>query len=385
MRILMLNNEFPPLGGGTATANLMLLREWAEVPDLDIDLVTATTGKAPCLESFAASIRIHKVPLGDVNPHHARNRDLIAYTVKALRVARRLAKEQPYDVVMTWHAVPAGAIALWLRLTRHMPYVIRIGGSDIPGHEARYRWISMALLPLLQCIWRLSSGIVVKCETEATKLRRFYRSASCTTIANGVDTQSFHPPTQASRAAELRLIIVARLIEHKGHRLLFAAMQTLVEEHAALTLAIVGTGDAEAAYREEVANRGLTPYVTFEGYRPREALPTLYRSADVFVLPSEGEGMSISTLEAMASGLALVITQTGGTRELLEEEINGLSFAAGDVEALTRHLRRLAADRDLVASMGKASREKSLPFSWTRACRGYTALLERVATTRVRD
>lgn len=385
MRVLMLNNEFPPLGGGTATVNLMLLRELSGTPDLQIDLVTATAGRQAVEETFAGNIRIFKVPVGDINPHHARHRDLIAYTFRALRRTHRLLQRERYDVAMVWHAVPAGALGLWLRLTRGLPFIVRIGGSDIPGHERRYRVISTALLPLLQGIWRSAAAIVVKCDEEAHNLKRFYPRAPIRLIPNGVDTACFHPAPETVAATEpagpLRLIIVARLIAHKGHSTLFQAMQQLAASGVAVTLSVVGTGDAEPGYRAEAAARGLSECVTFHGYQPREAVADFYRAADVFVLPSEGEGMSISTMEAMASGLALVITRTGGTENLLAEGVNGLAFAAGDATGLAACLHQLATDRARVRSMGRASRTKALGFTWSAAATAYRTLFASVAAS----
>ena len=79
-----------------------------------------------------------------------------------------------------------------------------------------------------------------------------------------------------------------------------------------------------------------------------------YAAAHVFVLPSYNEGMSVALLEAMASGLAVVVTPTGGTPELVEPEVNGFIFDWADVDGLTTHLRRFAQDRSLVTPHGRS-------------------------------
>ena len=97
----------------------------------------------------------------------------------------------------------------------------------------------------------------------------------------------------------------------------------------------------------------------FFGYVPREEIARHYAAAHVFVLPSYNEGMSVALLEAMASGLAVLVTPTGGTPELVQPEVNGLIFNWADVDDLTAHLRRLAQDRTLVRRMGEASRRRA--------------------------
>ena len=87
MRILMLNNEFPPLGGGTGTVNHALLQRFARVPGLEIDLITSALGKREEEEQFAERIRIFKVPVNNHNLHHSTNRELLTYAARALPCA----------------------------------------------------------------------------------------------------------------------------------------------------------------------------------------------------------------------------------------------------------------------------------------------------------
>jgi glycosyltransferase involved in cell wall biosynthesis len=119
--------------------------------------------------------------------------------------------------------------------------------------------------------------------------------------------------------------------------------------------------------------------VQFLGYIPREQIASHYAGAHVFVLPSYHEGMSVASLEAIAAGLAVVLTRTGGTVELVQEGVNGLVFEWGDLDTLTAHLQRLATDRELTRRMGLASRARAEMFSWDAAANLYRELLEQVA------
>ena len=87
MRLLMLNNEFPPLGGGTGTVNQAMLQHFVRVPGLEIDLVTSALGKTSEEESFSDKIRLYKVPVRNKNIHHSANRELIEYAIRSLRLA----------------------------------------------------------------------------------------------------------------------------------------------------------------------------------------------------------------------------------------------------------------------------------------------------------
>ena len=374
MRILMLNNEFPPFGGGTATVNLMLLREFAQMGGTAVDLVT--TGPNPGIEEFAPGIKIHRLPSRQRNPHHAEGRDLLAYASRAVPYSLRLHRARPYAVCIAWSAVPAGAVALALRARCRLPYLVRIGGSDIPGHEARYRWAYLVLTPVIRQIWRHAERNIVKCRVETEEVRRVDARVPLAVIPNGVDLSAFIPAVAELAPGPFRFVIVARLIEHKGHRLLFSALRQLVAEGLDVALDVVGSGDSEPAFKAHVRELGLDARVNFTGAVPRELVATFYRTAQAFVLPSHAEGMSVSTLEAMASGLPLIITRTGGTEELLAEGQNGYSFAVGDEAALTEHMRRLARDPAHARALGAASRQRAETFSWSNAAKAFLELAQ---------
>ncbi len=83
----------------------------------------------------------------------------------------------------------------------------------------------------------------------------------------------------------------------------------------------------------------------------------------------------------MAAGLPVVVTRTGGTAELVEEHVNGLTFDWADLDALTAHLRRLADDRALMRGMGAASRARAAGFSWDMAADRYLTIFERLVAS----
>jgi len=137
---------------------------------------------------------------------------------------------------------------------------------------------------------------------------------------------------------------------------------------------LIGEGDARAAYEQYAQSLGVADRVRFAGYVPREEIAEHYAAAHVFVLPSYNEGMSVATLEAMAAGLPVVVTRTGGTAELVVEGVNGLTFEWADVETLTTHLKRFALDRSLARTMGAASRQRAALFSWDVAAQMYLTM-----------
>jgi phosphatidylinositol alpha-1,6-mannosyltransferase len=380
MRLLMLNNEFPPLGGGTGTVNRAMLERFARVPGLEIDLITSALGSRPEEEFFASKIKLYKVPVRNENVHHSSNRELSEYFFRGLRLALKLHRGRSYDICFAWSAVPAGAIALALRRLVGLRYIVRVCGPDIPGFERRYQTIQRFLLPLIRRIWCGAERVVAKSEREIEMIHAVDPHLSCLLIPNGVDIVAFKPNQTVPEAGPLRILCVGRLIERKGQHHLIEAVKRLTDEGIEVRVDLVGTGDARSDNEAHAARLGLTDRLHFLGYVSREKIAEHYAAAHVFVLPSYNEGMSVALLEAMASGLAVVVTPTGGTPELVEPEINGLVFDWSDVDGLTAHLRRLAQDRSLMRRMGEASRTRAGDFSWDRAALRYIDLLKRLTS-----
>jgi glycosyltransferase involved in cell wall biosynthesis len=204
-----------------------------------------------------------------------------------------------------------------------------------------------------------------------------------TIIPNGVDLEAFRPGDPVPDDGPLRVLCVARLIERKGQHHLIQAVGRLIDEGLNVQLELVGTGDAEPKLKAQVRGMGLEGHVSFAGYVPREKIAAHYAAAHVFVLPSYNEGMSVATLEAMAAGLPLILTRTGGTAELLAEGINGFSFEWADVTTLNTHLRTLVRDRELTRLMSIASRDRAPTFCWSAASSAYLELLHLVQGLKV--
>ncbi len=370
----MLDNEFPPLGGGMGTANQALLRKFANDPEIEIELITAALGATAEQETFAPNIHLHKVPVENRNLHHSSNRELISYTLQGLPLAARLQRTRPFDFCFAWSALPAGAMARALEIRFGLPYMVWVSGPDIPGFETRYRRLYPVLTPLLRTIWRHANPLIAKCEQEIEMIHAVAPDVPVTLIPNGVDLSAFAAPPPVPQAGPFKIICVARLIERKGQHHLIRAVKHLTDEGLDVTLDLVGTGDALADYQALAQALGIAERVNFVGYVPREEIPRYYLGAHVFVLPSFNEGMALAALEALAAGLPLVLTRTGGTEELVQEHVNGLTFEWGDVAALTAHLKQLVLDRTLAERMGRLSRSRAIAYSWDRIAARYRQL-----------
>jgi len=375
MKILMLNNEFPPLGGGTGTVNEAILKQLSSSSDLEIDLLTSSPSNKYESETFSSRIDIFKIPVDRFDIHHASNKELILYAIRAFSYGFRKNRQRKYDVCLAWSAVPAGASALCLKWISGLPYIVRVSGPDIPGFEERYKNLYPFLKPIIRSIWNNAEIVIAKCAAEAELIHKIDPRVGVTIIPNGVDAEQFNPGEPIPDKGPLKLLCVARLIKRKGQHHLIEAVKRITDQGIELTLDLVGSGDAEGEYRALVKFLQLEDRINFHGYIPREKMPDIYAQAHIFVLPSYNEGMSVATLEAMACGLPVIVSRTPGTEDLVKEGENGFTFAWGDIKTLTNHLLELESDRAYARRMGQESRKLAYRFSWESSSNKFNQIL----------
>lgn len=201
----------------------------------------------------------------------------------------------------------------------------------------------------------------------------FYGLDGVETIPNGVDAAQFRPAGAAPPGLPT-ISFVGRTGIEKAPDLLLRAALALSERTRAFRLLLIGSNHWDRLemddYQRELQSltlaleaRGIQ--VERPGHVGRAALPDVLRRAQIHVVPSRwDEPFGMTTLEGMASGLAVVASDTGGTPEVVGDA--GLRFGRDDVDGLAAHLGRLVADPRLVADYGHRGRERALEFPWGR-------------------
>ena len=212
-------------------------------------------------------------------------------------------------------------------------------------------------------------------------------------IYNGVDTVRFRPrdehvssdwgggvPAGFFQGATCVIGSVGRMAQVKDYPTLMRAFIQLCQRHpapAGLRLVIVGDGPVRAECQALADAAGLSGQVCLPG--DRKDTDDWMRAFDVFVLPSLGEGISNTILEAQASGLPVIATRVGGTPELVTESVDGRLFTPGDVETLARYLLDYVGDAELRVRQGKAARARiEAGFDWHKTADDYMRVYDTV-------
>jgi sugar transferase (PEP-CTERM/EpsH1 system associated) len=311
------------------------------------------------------------------------------YQFPFFRLARYMRIFRPHVVhTRNWgglDAVPAARLA-------RVPVVIH--------SEHGYEVESLSGIPLRRRLFRRAAYAMTDAVfTNSRELREYHARTAWTSVErirviyNGVDTSRFAPQPEARHRLRQELgfppdstvvASVGRIVPIKDHATLLKAAAVAAGRHMDIRVLLVGAGP-ELPVLQRLANElpGLSGRVLFFG--ASERVPELLSASDLFALPSLGEGMSNTLLEAMACGLPTVSTRVGGNPELVEEDRTGWLFPVGDVSALAGLLERLSRDSGLRQRLGAAARERAITrFGFEQMTANYRALyLEQAARRRV--
>jgi glycosyltransferase involved in cell wall biosynthesis len=388
MRILLLNYEYPPIGGGAAVATAALAHGLAE-RGATVDVVTAgaETGterratRVSAEPSAEGGLTLYRVRSRRTGVHEAGMADAASYLIAALPLIRRLLRKHRYDVVHVFFSLPTGALLPLLDL-RDIPVVVSLRGSDVPGYDPHNRPLQLVhrmLAPLTRWIWRRADRVVAVCDSLGQMARRTSPNLSYSVVPNGVDLTLFHPGAEAAPRASTRFrcLAVARLIERKGLGDLIRALALL--ERGRFELEIVGGGPDERVLRDLATRLGVAPEVRFLGPLDRSQVARRYREADLFTLPSSAEAFGNVFAEALASGLPIVGSTVGGIPDLVEHGSNGLLVNPGDLNALAGAIRYLADDPELRREMAQRNRAKAeASLEWSQVTRRYLSTYDAI-------
>jgi glycosyltransferase involved in cell wall biosynthesis len=210
-----------------------------------------------------------------------------------------------------------------------------------------------------------AAACVIACNPDVAEELRTVGAAP-TLVPHGVDLDMFVP-----RAHTTELLAVGRLVPKKGFDVLIEALQLLEFDWR---LRIVGTGPLLAELTTLAHHAAIDDRVEFLGARTHAELPSLYRDADIVVVPSvidadgDRDGLPNVVLEAMASGLAVVGSDVAAIPTAIEHEVTGLLVPPGDAKLLAEAISRLAGDEELRRALGLAARDRAECQFSLRAC-----------------
>lgn len=279
-------------------------------------------------------------------------------------------RSKEFDVVHAHWLIPQGIMQMSVKDT---PYIVTGHGGDVTS-------LNKGILKSmkLKCLER-AKAITVVSDALQDYVKQLYPNQKTSIIPMGCDVSRFsseHRKENFFGQGDRKVVLfVGRLAEKKGVTYLIDAMKKV--DNAVLV--IVGKGDLEPGLRQQA--EALGDKVVFAGPKTHDELPEIYASADVFVAPSvtaadgDKEGFGLVILEAMASGVPVVASRSGGIVDIVKDEENGLLCDEKDVEKLSVNISRVLEDEALSAKLKTAAGHTVEQYSYDNISKRYNDIL----------
>jgi len=374
MHILIINSEYPPIGGGAGNASAHIADQLEKLGYI-VTVITSRFGNLPRREQ-TKNITIYRVPSLRRSQDRSNPLEQIVFILSAsLWILSLIPRLRP-NATLAFFGVPSGAIAWLIKVVYRIPYVISLRGGDVPGFRPYdFHVYHKLIAPFLRLIWKNASGVIANSNGLRQLAHSFDSNFEIHIIPNGVDLELFK--TRDRDWSSPRLLSVGRIVHQKGLDLAMHALGGLKELNWEWHIA--GDGPQMQALQSLAQELGIDDRVFFLGWQSREQIRESYRQANLFLFPSRHEGMPNAILEAMSSGLPVIATCIAGNEELVIQGQTGYLVPSEDIESLQDALKKLLNNSALRQQMGEASRRRvEENYSWESTAHQYALFLEKV-------
>ncbi len=359
-KILMLNYEFPPLGGGASPVSYEIAKGYVKLGH-SVDVVTMGFKGLPEFEK-REGINVYRVKCLRSKKEICHPWEQLTYILSAKKFLKQHLKTYSYDINHTHFIIPTGLISLWLKKKYNLPYVITAHGSDVLGYNKRFKH----LYPLLKGRWKeiikQAKVIVTPSKFLQEKIKEITKEGKFAVIPNGIDKNKFKPMKK-----EKRILVVARLFENKGVQDILDALnedelKRILRENK-WKIDIVGEGPYRQFLENKTKENDLQDLIVFHGWVDNRSIKMieLYGKASIFISASHLESFGITLLEAISAGCYPLVSKIEPHIQIVYSKN---LFKKGDPTHLRSKLKRIMGSK-----INKISLDRR--FYWRNIIKSY--------------
>lgn len=314
MNILMLNYEFPPIGGGASPVSYDIGKGLVARGN-EVTVITMAYDQLPRYEE-KDGIKIHRVSCLRKERMVCHPWEQLTYIISAIHFIRKNVEIKSFDICYVHFIIPTGVIAFWLKKKYDLSYIITAHGSDVIGHNTKRFGFLYKLIRKPWCsIVRQADCVVAPSKYLKELMYSNEQNARYKIIRNGVDCNIF----QRSEIKKKKILVMCRLQETKNVDCIIKAVKEIL--HFDWKVDILGDGPCMDKWKTLVEEYGLSDKIHFCGWinnKSEEHLKYL-REAAIYISASRVENCPTSILEAMACGDRILISDIPAHRQLVGE------------------------------------------------------------------
>ena len=377
MNILMINYEYPPLGGGGGVFNKQLAEELSKNDNITV-ITSNFRDQKPC--EVKNNVKVIRVPvLMRRDQNAATIISMLSFPPASFWEGYNLLKKRPFDVVHSMFAIPSAPSAIVLAKKFHIPHVLSILGGDIydPSKNLSPHKTPFLHYTVTKMIEKSDKVIALSSDIKKRAVDYYNVSNNIDVIHLGIPKPLFAKENRKHfglKPTDVLLVTVGRLVARKGLEDLIRVVATLEEQN--IKLIVMGDGPERTKLEELTKSLNLSKRILFFGHVSDETKFQLLNISDAYVSSSHHEGFGIVFLEAMASGLPVVCYDKGGQAEFLLDQKTGFLVSYGNTSLLTRRIRQLCEDTTLREEVGQFNRHYVEKFYIATCAKQYQCVYE---------
>ncbi len=371
MRILCLNYEYPPVGGGggraAAQINAGLVARGHQVR-----VQTAGLSHLPARETVDG-VEIFRTESYRKKEDTCTVPEMALYLLTSFLPTLRHIRDLKPDVIHAHFAVPTGALALVAHLLTKTPYVLTAHLGDVPGGVPQqtagaFRFVQPFTVP----IWKRAAALTAVSTFVADLAAEAYQRRP-TVIPNGI---RLSPRPEIQLHNPIRILWIGRLSEQKNPTL---AIQSLAQlRDLPWTLEVIGNGPLLPNFETTVSKFGVEDRVTMVGWLDSAGVAERMAAADILLMTSHSEGLPMVAIEALNHGLAIVSTRIPGVADVVEDGISG-ALGEPNADAMASALRPLLTDSARLRRLRVGAADAAKRFDRAGVVDSYEQILASVA------
>lgn len=343
MKILVLNYEFPPLGGGAAPVSKDISLQLSKKGH-DVTVITMGYHDLPAYEEIQG-IKVYRLKCLRSRKSSCKPWEQYSYLLAVRHFMRKHMLTQHYDVCHTHFVIPTGEAAKWVKRKYRIPYIITAHGSDVEGHNQK---TTMKIMHrILRGGWRKivneSYAVVSPSKYLMELMRHNYLCDKYAYIPNGIEWNKWHK-FDRPECKQNKILIMGRLQKFKNVQMILQALQQI--DLGSWKVEILGDGPYRRELEKMSSMLGLSGKVHFRGWidNGTEEQAGFVKEASLYISASQFENCPMAVLEAIASGCYPLLSDIPAHRQLIPED--EYYFGVNDVQELAEKIQSVIDNRE---------------------------------------